>query len=182
VFHAPRRLFLKYRADKQKSWGFSTLIRGVVRPAAYFLLACFVVYKRDKGLPFIGSVRAPDLISTPIPSRRRAFPSRSMRRISSTPLAPGNSGTMLSASPTTSTLTAKRVSGSHGRSGTLRIPRRSFSRIARSFRSSSAMTTTAPIRSTMSRICPWFTPSKEEMHEGNYSLGHCTDFTRKYLS
>ncbi|KAI9454072.1 carotenoid ester lipase precursor [Lactarius psammicola] len=43
VFHGPRRLFLKYRADKQKSWAF--------------------VYKRSKSMPFIGTSHAMDLVA-----------------------------------------------------------------------------------------------------------------------
>ncbi|KAN0139659.1 Alpha/Beta hydrolase fold [Lactarius tabidus] len=44
VFHGPRRMFLKYRADKQKSWGF--------------------IYKRNKELPFIGTAHATDLVNS----------------------------------------------------------------------------------------------------------------------
>jgi acetylcholinesterase len=44
VFHGPRRMFLNYRADKQKSWGF--------------------IYKRNKALPFIGTAHATDLVNS----------------------------------------------------------------------------------------------------------------------
>ncbi|KAH9073439.1 alpha beta-hydrolase [Lactarius deliciosus] len=43
VFHGPRRLLLKHRANKQKSWGF--------------------IHKRGKNLPFIGAAHALDIVS-----------------------------------------------------------------------------------------------------------------------
>lgn len=43
VFHGPRRLLLKHRADKQKSWGF--------------------IHKRGKNIPFIGAAHAIDIVA-----------------------------------------------------------------------------------------------------------------------
>ncbi len=53
VFHGPRRFTLKNRADKQKSWGFSTFTQVEVG----ILHSRLVVSKRLKDVPFIGSVR-----------------------------------------------------------------------------------------------------------------------------
>ncbi|KAH9040242.1 carotenoid ester lipase precursor [Lactarius hengduanensis] len=43
VFHGPRRLLLKHRADKQKSWGF--------------------IHKRGKNIPFIGAAHGLDIVA-----------------------------------------------------------------------------------------------------------------------
>ncbi|KAH8982277.1 carotenoid ester lipase precursor [Lactarius akahatsu] len=43
VFHGPRRLLLKHRADKQKSWGF--------------------IHKRGKNIPFLGAAHALDIVA-----------------------------------------------------------------------------------------------------------------------
>jgi len=44
VFHGPRRFFLKYRSDEQKSWAF--------------------VHKRGKSTPFVGAAHATDLLDS----------------------------------------------------------------------------------------------------------------------
>lgn len=53
VFHGPRRLFLKYLADKQNSWAFSMFNLAQLGLSATESPA---VHKRGKNTPFIGAV------------------------------------------------------------------------------------------------------------------------------
>ena len=74
VFHGPRRFFLKNRADKQKSWAFSTSFCDKRGARALTPRAIFAVYKRSKSTPYLGTVNvitvlgSLQLISLPPPS------------------------------------------------------------------------------------------------------------------
>jgi acetylcholinesterase len=53
VFHGPRRLLLKYQADKQNSWAFSM---SNVAQLGLSVTELPAVHKRGKHIPFIGAV------------------------------------------------------------------------------------------------------------------------------
>ena len=66
MFHGPRRFFLKNRANKQKSYGFSSS-SFTLQIQLQFLIPS-LVWKRFKFLPFIGTVR---LLPTLLRARQR---------------------------------------------------------------------------------------------------------------
>jgi hypothetical protein len=64
VFQAPRRYLLDKVSSKQSAWSFRKLHSLLVLMSSLILIRVFVVSKRGKGIPVLGSVRLNDLTTS----------------------------------------------------------------------------------------------------------------------